>query len=1034
MTDKPTPRQQLIAENEDLRARLNDAEQTLHAIRDSEVDALFLSGSDGNYIHTLKDSLEPYRVMVESMNEGALTLAVDGTILYCNGRFAERVKVPRGQIVGTSLKDMLDNQSWEQFDAMLIHAAKEEGRGELMLQAADGTRTPTLFSMSPLPHSEGKVISVIITDLSDVVAAAEARSRLALIVESSDDAIISTTLDGIVESWNKAAEKLFGYGAEEALGHTIKSLIVPPGRTNDMIEKLDAVQQGVSTLPIDTIRQCKDGTEVDVSIKASPILNDAGQVVGVSINSRNITARRQAEKNATLFRTLLDHSSDAIEVLEPLTLRFLDVNETECRVLGYSREELLNMNVYDIDPIYTPELAKAADAILRKDGSIKIETIHRHRDGSTFPVEVSVILVELDQPYILGIARDITERKKSDAKIKHLNRVLSVLSGINTLIVRVNDHEELFREACNIAVKAGEFRMAIIVIVDRGTMMPVKIISAGRDEKLLASIKDVMFSRDGMQMAMVEQVIREKKNVIVNHTHHDPGQVLGNRCADAGVNSMTGLPLIISDEAVGALLLYAGELEFFQKDEMRLLSELAGDIAFAIDHIDKHERLNYLAYYDVLTGLANRSLFLDRLTQYMHSAISGQYKLAVGMIDLERFKNINDSLGRLAGDSLLKQVAEWLTEFVKDANLLARIDMDHFAFLVPEIKTDGNLAKLIDNLMVAFQGHSFELNDATFRIGIKIGLAVFPDDGDNIDTLYMNAEAALKKAKFGGDRYLFYTQQMTEAVAYRLNLENQLRRAIDNEEFVLHYQPKVNLVSGKVTSAEALIRWNDPLTGLVPPGKFIPILEETGLIFEVGRWALRKTIEDNMRWRAAGLATLRIAVNVSPQQLHSLNFINEVKEILSIDAGAAAGLQLEITESLIMQDIEHCNAKLEAIRALGMTIAIDDFGTGFSSLNYLSKLPVDTLKIDRSFIIEMDNPKGLALVDAIIVMAHAMDLKVVAEGIETDHQMRQILSMNCDEMQGFLFSKAVPAEIFSANFLVQTDRLPEPPSFIEYSI
>jgi diguanylate cyclase (GGDEF)-like protein len=483
---------------------------------------------------------------------------------------------------------------------------------------------------------------------------------------------------------------------------------------------------------------------------------------------------------------------------------------------------------------------------------------------------------------------------------------------------------------------------------------------------------------------------------------------------------MSVIPLIISGQAVGTLALYAREINFFQKDEMKLLAELAGDIAYAIDHIDKQERLNYLAYYDVLTGLANRALFLERVTQYMGSANTGKHKLAIGLIDLERFKNINDSLGRPAGDSLLKQVAEWLTLFTHDTNLLARIDADHFAFVVPVIETNNNLARLVEKLMAAFQEESFDLNDSLFRIGIKIGIAVFPDDGDNVDTLFMNAEAALKKAKYGGDRYLFYTQKMNEAVADKLVLENQLRRAIDKEEFVLYYQPKVNLMSGKVTSAEALIRWNDPVTGLVPPGMFIPVLEETGLIFEVGRWALRQAIKDWLRWRNAGLLlnSLRIAVNVSPLQLHSLNFIDEIKEVLSIDADAAAGLELEITESLIMQDIKNSTISLDAIRALGITIAIDDFGTGFSSLNYLSKLPVDTLKIDRSFVIEMEAPEGLALVNTIIVMAHALKLKVVAEGVETDQQMRQLLSLHCDEMQGFLFSKPVPADIFEARFLV----------------
>jgi EAL domain-containing protein (putative c-di-GMP-specific phosphodiesterase class I) len=228
----------------------------------------------------------------------------------------------------------------------------------------------------------------------------------------------------------------------------------------------------------------------------------------------------------------------------------------------------------------------------------------------------------------------------------------------------------------------------------------------------------------------------------------------------------------------------------------------------------------------------------------------------------------------------------------------------------------------------------------------------------------------------------------------------------------------VNLVSGKLTSAEALIRWNDPRTGLVPPGQFIPILEETGLIYEVGRWALRKAVEDSLRWRTAGLAAVRIAVNVSPLQLRNRGFIAEIQEAVGIDAHAAAGLELEITESLIMEDVRRSIASLQAIRAMGVRIAIDDFGTGYSSLSYLSKLPVDTLKIDRSFVIDMTaGPEGLSLVSTIITLAHSLRLKVVAEGVETEEQSNLLRLLKCDEMQGYLFSKPVPAEIFEARFL-----------------
>jgi diguanylate cyclase (GGDEF)-like protein len=620
----------------------------------------------------------------------------------------------------------------------------------------------------------------------------------------------------------------------------------------------------------------------------------------------------------------------------------------------------------------------------------------------------------------VALTREMAKRKAAEARIKYLSRVHAVLSGINTLIVRVHDRDELFRKACQIAVKKGGFRMAKLCLVDRHSNKIILVASAGKDEELLNKIKYTLTSNQKASNTMTARAIREKQPIVSNDSSNDPRVFFRKEYAKAGVCSMVVIPLVIADEVVGTLALFAHEIDFFHEEEMNLLTELAGDIVFAIDHIDKQEKLNYLAYYDELTGLANRTLFLDRLTQYMRSATDGGNKLALCLIDIERFKNINDSLGRPVGDQLLKQVAEWLTHKTADASLLARIDADHFAMVLPEVRQDMDMVQLIEQMAQDFQIHPFRLNDTVLRISFKVGLALFPDDGTDADTLFRNAEAALKKTKASGNRYLFYTQKMTSSVAGKLTLENQLRQAIDNEEFILHYQPKVNIVSGKVTSAEALIRWNDPRTGLVPPGRFIPLLEETGLIFEVGRWAMSKAIEDNLRWRNAGLPAVRIAVNVSPLQLRHPGFIDEVKQKITVDPRAAEGLELEITESLIMEDVKRNISSLKVIRDMGVTIAIDDFGTGFSSLSYLAKLPVDTLKIDRSFVIEMDNPEGLALVSTIIMVAHALKLKVVAEGVESEKQSRQLLSLNCDEMQGFLFSKPVPAEIFAAKFLILT--------------
>jgi diguanylate cyclase (GGDEF)-like protein len=618
------------------------------------------------------------------------------------------------------------------------------------------------------------------------------------------------------------------------------------------------------------------------------------------------------------------------------------------------------------------------------------------------------------------VARDRIERKGAEESLKRLNRLYAMVTGISASMVRVRDRADLFNRACQTAVEHGEFEMAWIAIADPNENTIVPVSWAGLDEPAMSAITGHFSSTEGTLegKTLAARAIREKAAVVSNDVQHDESLIFGKMHAESGVRSLAVLPLIVSDNVIGVFALYTSKPEFFDAAGLRLLTELAGNVAFAIDHLERQERLDRLYHYDTLTGLANRRSFLERVTQYMVSAADDGHKMAVFLIDLERFKKLNDSLGRSAGDVLLKQVADWLAQSAENVNLVARLDADHFAVVLPKVMHEANVARVLEKTIAAFMKHEFSLNDAVYRTAAKIGVAVFPDDGTDADTLLNNAEAALKKAKASRDRYLFYAQKMTETVAMSLGIENRLRRALEREEFVLHYQPKVNIVSGKLTGAEALIRWNDPVSGLTMPGRFIPILEETGLIHDVGRWALRKAIEDYQRWRNEGLPAVRIAVNVSPLQLRNPNFVAEIQQAISVAADAAAGLQLEITESVIMQDVNHSIGSLLAIRALGVTIAIDDFGTGFSSLNYLAKLPVDTLKIDRSFVVEMVSATGgLTMVSVIINLAHALKLNTVAEGVETEEQLRQLRLLGCDEMQGYLYGKPVPVESFEQKYM-----------------
>ncbi len=853
----------------------------------------------------------------------------------------------------------------------------------------------------------------------DITERKMAEQKFKDLLESAPDAMVIVNHDAEMVLVNAHALKLFGWRREELLGQKIDMLVperfraTHPDNRNAFFFPQPQVRATGAGLELFGLR--KDGSEFPVEVSLSPLETSEGTLAITAI--RDISERKRLELEKEQYFKFFTLSSSPMCIADPYGC-LQQVNPAFVRLTGYSASELVSKPFLSF--VLPQDRQRTTDEMklqVETRPSMHFENRYMRKDGTVMHLSWMAYFDSRDR-VSYAVADDITERKEADARITHLNRVYAVLSGINTLIVRVRNRNELFREACRIAAEAGGFRMAMIGIVDRSTMKVAPVASAGKDDGLLTAIKDILASTENSSKTMVAQAIREKKAVVSNDSQSDPRILFGVKYAEAGVRSLIVLPLMVAGEAVGVLSLYSSETEFFQKEELKLLTELAGDIAFAIDHIDKQERLDYLAYYDVLTGLANRMLFLERVAQYMRSAVGNRHQLAVFLIDLERFKNLNDSLGRPAGDELLRQVAQWLTRSAGDANLLARVGADQFALVLPQVRQDGDVTRLLEKTMAAFLEHPFRLNDAVFRISVRVGVALFPEDGADAEMLFRNAEAALKKAKASGERYLVYTQRMTEAAAGRLTLENQLRQALDNGEFVLYYQPKVNLVSGKITGAEALIRWNDPHTGLVPPGRFIPILEETGLIYDVGRWALKKAIADYLRWRAAGLAAVRIAVNVSPLQLRNRGFIAEIEQAIGIDANAAAGLELEITESLIMEDIKLSISSLQAIRALGVTVAIDDFGTGFSSLSYLAKLPVDTLKIDRSFVIEMTaGPEGLALVATIITLAHSLKLKVVAEGVETEEQSRLLRLLACDEMQGFLFGKAVPAESFETRYL-----------------
>jgi diguanylate cyclase (GGDEF)-like protein len=464
---------------------------------------------------------------------------------------------------------------------------------------------------------------------------------------------------------------------------------------------------------------------------------------------------------------------------------------------------------------------------------------------------------------------------------------------------------------------------------------------------------------------------------------------------------------------------------------------LEGTVQDVTEARQANERIRYLAYHDSLTGLGNRVFFKERLAVAIERARRTRTHIGILFLDLDNFKRINDTLGHSAGDTLLRKVADRLRSSIRLGDSLAhgredeveptvsRLGGDEFTVLLSDLD-DPCDAATVANRILASLAKPFELEGHEVVIGASIGITVWPVDGDDIEALLRNADTAMYHAKeHGRNNFQFYTESMNEAALRRLILEGKLRRALDNDELLLHFQPRFSLSDGAITGLEALVRWREPELGMVMPGDFIPIAEESGLIVPIGQWVLRAACEQMERWRAEGLAPLPVAVNVSLQQFQHNRFASYVVRVLGETGADPAQLELEITESTLARDEGVVAAALRELRTLGVRIAIDDFGTGYSCLSYLRRLPLDVLKIDRHFVAGIEtSAEDAALTAAIVNMGKALRLRLVAEGVETEGQRRLLAAWKCEEMQGFLLAKPMPADEISALLRERTRRAP----------
>ena len=721
----------------------------------------------------------------------------------------------------------------------------------------------------------------------------------------------------------------------------------------------------------------------------------------------------RAQTQIRTFRRLLDRTNDLIYVIDAQTGSIIDANNAVSRLLGYSRQELLKMRVADFSvPVAATPWPERMDS-LRRTGSTVVESQHRRKSGELVPVEVSISYVEQDsRRFLINVARDISERKGQEEHIARLGRISKMHSSINAAVLRIRDRDELLQEACRIATQVGGYDRAVVSIVDPDgrSARPSFRAGAGADfpEPALLEIGD---SADP-DTCLTSRALRTGEVAVCSDINQsEPPVAMRDDLIRLGFKSLVALPLIVDGGKVGALTLASRDGNLVRDAELPLLQDMMASLSFALRSQRHADTARFLETYDSATGLAKRALFCQRVDSLLRERWRPDEQPAVVVFDIHQLSNVNDSFGRHCGDALLQSVAERLKSNAQNDERVGYLGSGTFALLERQsASSEESINSLLDT---AVFGEPFLIEGRGLRMSCRSGVARFPVDGGDGSTLLAKAEAALRRAKDTGERYLHYRVEMQSELAQRLALEHKLRDAIDGQQFEIHYQPQVSVESGYIESVEALLRWNDPDHGLTQPAAFLPVLESSGLIVVVGNWVLSRVVKDCERWHALGLRPVRVAVNVSALQFRRRNFVPFVLGLVSnwplVKAGF--GIDLEITETSLLNDLEGTSRKLKELRAAGVRIALDDFGTGYSSLGLLSKLPVDLLKIDRSFVTGLPHDSAsVNLTSSIIGLASAFGLITVAEGVENRAQWELLKSWKCSQSQGYFHCSPIPVQ------------------------
>ncbi|MBA3775742.1 MAG: EAL domain-containing protein, partial [Betaproteobacteria bacterium] len=965
----------------------------------------------------LADTQSQLDVALDNMPGALVYTDKDLNIVVCNERFKEMYIVPEellqpGRPYPEFLHYLVENGYYGEGDPSALVAQRVESlRNPSGRSFEDHAPDGRWYHVLRRRVAAGGTVTVA-TDITERKRREEELRRFRAAMDATADAIY--LIDPVSMRFidvNATACRMLGHTRDEMLEFGPAHVLdVAPGELELAYATL--MRNGAGIVTVEASHRRKDGSHVPVEIQRRALPLEEGWIIVVVARdiSNRIRAAEQLKESEEKYRLLWETTTDAV-VLLGADNRILYANPAVNDVFGYTPEDLQGSDLAVLQPerlrlAHRQGVKRYLETGAKKLTRRAVEVPGLHRDGHEFPVEIAFSQITMGgKPIFAGFMRDISERKKAEAAMRHHAVQQGLIAKFGQQALASTDLDELINQAAKVIDEGLNAGFCVILqLAPDGHSLVVKsgsgwsegwigrhLTETGPDSQysfVLAS-RDPVIVKDFLQEARFKPSTMLTAHAIVN----------GIDLRIAGASGPYGL--------LGA---YSREGATFTSASVDFLQSVANVLTTAIDRKNADQKVAYLAQFDALTGLPNRNLFRDRLAQTLTQAERNGWQVGVVFLDLDDFKDVNDTCGHAAGDKLLTLVAHRLQQSVRSGDTVGRLGGDEFGIVFSNVAEAAD-ANLVAQQVVAALERPFLLDGEEIQIGASLGISLYPADGAGPEVLLKNADTAMYRAKEQGrNNFQFYTEELNAQATRRMGLERELRRGIERGEFELYYQPQVSLDTGRIIGVEALIRWQHPDRGLLSPAEFIGVAEETRLILPIGQWVIEAACAQAAAWHRAGRTKVFVAVNVSPAEVRRGNVVSHIRETLAQSGLDPRYLEIELTESVIMDGAESFIHTLRGLKKLGVTIAIDDFGTGYSSLSYLKRFPIDKVKVDCSFIRDIvSDPDDAAIVQAVIAMSHHLKLKVVAEGVETAQQAEFLRRSHCDIVQGFLFGAPVSA-------------------------